>query len=194
LRDLDDPSELIIRVTRKDEKKRFALPFAPVRDGVRTKEGDISKYPQGGPLGILEGIISDLCKVRGRNRLKELYKSDETILSLVKVLVSFVASIDAKVAAQTVRVLDEDLLGRVMQHSLEPGLQVLEKQFKWEISHELLSPDILSKIKFGTLNRGGYPSLREGYLAEVRRSKEAQIKAKDGVNQPPKEDDNAMDD
>jgi hypothetical protein len=182
--DPKDPSSLIVKVVRKDEKKRFALPFAPVRDGNREKDGRILTYPKGGPLGMLEGIVSDLVKPKGRRHLEELYGSNEGVLSVARVIIAYIASIDAKVCARTVRLLEEDLLGRCLTHPLEKGLELLKEHFEWIITHGSLSLDILSKISIRTLRRGGYSSFREGYLSELKRSREAQKPNSDSSKGP----------
>jgi len=194
--DLEDPSALIIRVIRKDEKKRFALPFSPVRDGVKDKDGDIQKYPMGGPLGVLEGIIHDLVRSneKGVKHLLSLYENNETIWSLVKCLGSFVASIDATVAARTFRLLEEDQVVRMLQHPFDLGLKVLETQFHWDLSHKSLSMDILSKINFRTIKRAGYFSEREKYLAELKRSRETHRKGSKTIDGVPDKDAEMVDD
>jgi len=175
-KDLTDPLGRIIKLVSYDEKKRFELPFSPVHNGERYPDGKIKEKPKGGPLGLLQGIISDSYKKSDKAiaRFGRLFSSSESFLGTIRCLAAFIASIDASAATFAIRALTVQQVVQALRTPVEFGLKILEEKFHWDTAHESLQVDRLMKIKSGLFERSGFHRMHDEYLADVKRTKEAQ--------------------
>jgi len=171
-KDYSDPSSRIVKVVRIEEKKKFALPFSPVLNGTRNAQGEIQESPKGGPLGLLEGAVEDFIDEKRCQRQIELCDSLENVQSLIRVLASFVATIDAGISARSLRKLTPAQVNTLWKAPLEAGLKVLQTSFNWDTSHESLTLEKLLKITPKVLQNAGFQKFRRNYLDQAERSRE----------------------
>jgi len=119
--------------------------------------------PQGGPLGLLEHLVSSLRSTSGREKLLALFgapdnkEAEAHMWAYLNVVLQTVGGVDVDVAAYRVRSFGKDEVDRLFSSPLTLGLELLQTKDKWVVGHELL----VARIK--SFDQGKFLSLHSKY-------------------------------
>jgi hypothetical protein len=132
------PEDRVVYLPSKKLKDQFALPFAPVQNGLRDDKGEIVEKPLGGPLGLLDYFVDSTRTTAGRAAITNLCGDYGNAMCVAHVLTRTVGGVDKGTAAFSLRLLLEENVKAILSASLDVGLKILSDRMKWDPNDEEL--------------------------------------------------------